>query len=42
VQKPTRRGFGRRIIDALIRQQKGEVRFDWRPEGLTCEISFQA
>jgi PAS domain S-box-containing protein len=42
VQEPTRRGFGQRIIDALIRQQKGEARFDWRPEGLICEITFQA
>jgi len=42
VLQPTRRGFGQRIIDALIRQQKGEVRFDWRPEGLICEIAFQA
>jgi two-component sensor histidine kinase len=42
VQKPTRRGFGQRIIDALIRQQKGEVQFDWRQEGLICEITFQA
>jgi len=41
-REPTRRGFGTRIIDSMVTQQKGEARFDWRPEGLICEIAFPA
>jgi hypothetical protein len=37
-QKPTRKGFGRRIIEQMIGQLKGEIRFEWRVEGLVCEI----
>jgi two-component sensor histidine kinase len=33
VTPPTHRGFGR-----SIGQLRGEVRFDWRDQGLTCEI----
>jgi two-component sensor histidine kinase len=35
---PTHRGFGTRILENMIGQLKGEVRFDWRDQGLTCEI----
>ena len=35
---PTRKGLGSRIIEQMIVQQKGEVRFDWRKDGLVCEI----
>jgi PAS domain S-box-containing protein len=36
---PTRQGFGTRVIDSMIRGQlKGEMHFDWRAEGLACEI----
>jgi PAS domain S-box-containing protein len=38
VTPPTRRGFGTRIMENMIGQLKGEVRFDWRDQGLTCEI----
>jgi PAS domain S-box-containing protein len=38
--KPTRKGFGSRIIEQMIVQQKGEVRFDWRKDGLVCEITL--
>jgi PAS domain S-box-containing protein len=41
VQTPTRQGFGKRIIEQMIRQLKGETRFDWRTEGLVCEIALQ-
>jgi PAS domain S-box-containing protein len=41
VREPTRRGFGRRIIERMIAQLKGTTRFDWRAEGLVCEISLQ-
>jgi PAS domain S-box-containing protein len=38
---PTRKGFGTRIITASIEQQLGgEVRFDWRTQGLVCVISI--
>jgi two-component sensor histidine kinase len=40
VQPPSRQGFGTRVIDQLVRGQlNGEVRFDWRAEGLVCEIA---
>jgi len=42
VQPPLRQGFGARIISQLIDQQQGKARFDWRPEGLVCEIALQA
>jgi two-component sensor histidine kinase len=36
---PTRQGFGTRVMDSMIRGQlKGEMRLDWRAEGLACEI----
>jgi PAS domain S-box-containing protein len=42
VQSPTRQGFGRRIIEQMMGQLKGDARFDWRPQGLVCKITFQA
>ncbi|MGB6287740.1 MAG: PAS domain S-box protein [Xanthobacteraceae bacterium] len=42
VQPPTRKGFGARIIEQVIAQLKGESRFDWRAEGLICEITLRA
>jgi PAS domain S-box-containing protein len=39
-QKPTRKGLGGRIIEQMIVQQKGKVRFDWRKDGLVCEITL--
>src|SRR6266403_2818752 len=38
VTPPTHRGFGTRIMENMIGQLRGEVRFDWRDKGLTCEI----
>ncbi|MBR1211257.1 PAS domain S-box protein [Bradyrhizobium sp. JYMT SZCCT0180] len=38
VTPPTHRGFGTRIVENMIGQLRGEVRFDWRDQGLTCEI----
>ena len=38
VSPPTHRGFGTRIVENMIGQLKGEVRFDWRERGLACEI----
>jgi PAS domain S-box-containing protein len=42
VAPPAHRGFGTRVIERLISGQlKGEMRFDWRAEGLACEIAFR-
>jgi two-component sensor histidine kinase len=41
VKQPTRRGFGMRVMQTIIRGQlNGDVRFDWRAEGLVCEIAM--
>ena len=42
VQLPVRRGFGSRVIERMIGQLKGGARFDWRAQGLICEITLQA
>ena len=36
ITSPMHRGFGTRVMENLIGQLKGEVRFDWRDQGLTC------
>jgi PAS domain S-box-containing protein len=41
VQPPARQGFGGRVVERMIGQLKGKARFDWRPEGLVCEIILQ-
>jgi two-component sensor histidine kinase len=38
VKEPTRRGFGGRVIEQMIAQLKGKTWFDWRTQGLICEI----
>jgi PAS domain S-box-containing protein len=39
VTPPSHRGFGSKIMENIIAGQlKGEVRFDWRDQGLMCEI----
>ena len=38
VKPPTRKGFGTRVIENMSKGQKGETRFDWRAEGLACEL----
>ena len=40
VKQPERRGFGSRVMDAMLRGQSGEIRFDWRAEGLICEMTI--
>ena len=40
VTTPTREGFGTRVVGKMVQQSKGEVRFDWRPEGLACEVAM--
>jgi len=39
VKKPTRQGFGTRVMQRMIRDQhKGDLRLDWSAEGLVCAI----
>jgi two-component sensor histidine kinase len=38
VQRPTRRGFGTRMLDTFM-EMKGNIQQHWRPEGLLCEVS---
>lgn len=41
IEAPQHEGFGTRLITRVVRQQlNGDVRFDWRPEGLVCEIAL--
>jgi two-component sensor histidine kinase len=41
VKPPTRRGFGTRVLEDIIGGQLGgELRLDWRAEGLACEMSL--
>lgn len=41
VRAPSRRGFGTGLIESTVRRQLGgEVRFDWRAEGLVCSIDL--
>ena len=41
VQTPSRQGFGSRVIRQTIKQLQGKVQFNWRPEGLVCEITIR-
>jgi PAS domain S-box-containing protein len=40
-QEPTRKGFGGRIIEQMIAQRSGKMNFDWRADGLVCEITLK-
>lgn len=43
VNPPTRYGFGTHVMETMIRGQlKGEVCFEWRSEGLVCEVALPA
>jgi two-component sensor histidine kinase len=39
VAAPKKAGFGSRLIRRLSRQLGGEARYDWRPEGLSVELT---
>jgi len=42
VGAPTRQGFGMRMMQRMICGQcNGEIDFDWREEGVTCEVAVQ-
>jgi PAS domain S-box-containing protein len=38
VAVPTQDGFGTRVMRAMMRQANGEMRLDWHPAGIVCEI----
>jgi PAS domain S-box-containing protein len=39
VERPTREGFGTQLMAAMVLGHlKGTISFDWRPEGLACEV----
>ena len=38
VSVPRKEGFGTRAITRMLGQLDGEVRFNWREEGLTCDV----
>ena len=41
VKPPTRKGFGTHVMEAMIRAHVGgDVRLDWRADGLACEITL--
>jgi PAS domain S-box-containing protein len=40
VSPPTRKGFGTRVMTAMIHQARGQIAFDWHPTGLACEITL--
>jgi two-component sensor histidine kinase len=33
-----RQGFGTRVVNRVIQDLKGSLRFDWNQEGIACEI----
>jgi PAS domain S-box-containing protein len=39
--KPRRKGFGTRLVQAVVQQQlQGEVHFDWHTDGLHCRLDL--
>lgn len=43
VGPPKRQGFGARVMERIIQGQlNGELKFDWRKEGVVCEIIIDA
>jgi two-component sensor histidine kinase len=40
VEEPKHKGFGGRVIERMINQLKGKTHFDWRREGVVCEITL--
>jgi two-component sensor histidine kinase len=40
VNPPQRQGFGTRVVNCVIQELKGELRFEWNPEGIACEVTI--
>ncbi len=41
VKPPTRKGFGTRVMTRICDQLNGELTFDWRADGLVCDIGIE-
>ena len=41
VREPAYKGFGGRVIEQMIAQRSGKTHFDWRADGLVCEITLK-
>ena len=41
VQEPIQKGVGSRIIEGMITQLKGNACFEWRKDGLVCDITLR-
>lgn len=42
VREPTRRGFGMGMVERAVAQMKGRTAFEWREDGLTCDLHLPA
>lgn len=43
IAKPTRRGFGTRVLEAIVRRQLlGTIDYQWKKEGLRCRFEGRA
>lgn len=40
VRVPEQRGFGTKVVEHMVAQLGGEVKFEWRPQGLICAITL--
>jgi PAS domain S-box-containing protein len=40
VTPPLRKGFGTRVMTRICEQLNGELKFDWRADGLICDIAI--
>ena len=40
VRTPAQRGFGTQVIEQMVAQLGGQAQYEWRPEGLVCELIF--
>jgi two-component sensor histidine kinase len=40
VTPPTRQGFGTRVMTRICEQLNGALNFDWRTDGLICDITI--
>ena len=40
VTPPTRQGFGTRVMTRICEQLNGALKFDWRADGLICDITI--
>ncbi len=37
---PAHRGFGHRMLESTIKSTGGEIKFNWKPEGLVCKFEM--